>query len=86
MTTTRSTITVYCDEPGCTAKLVTTRTTTAGARGDASRADWAVSRIYSLEPSSDPEHGDLCPEHNPWRTPAPKPQDGPDLFDEGTQP
>lgn len=79
MTTTRSAITVYCDEPGCDAALATNRTTTQGARGDAARAGWAVSRIYSYAASQDPTTGDRCPEHNPYRKPE---QDGPDLFSE----
>ena len=82
MSTTRSGVTVYCDAPGCPAKLVTARTTTAGARGDASRAGWAASRIYPGEASSDHARPDLCPEHNPDK-PAPH-QGGPDLFAEGS--
>ena len=80
MTTTRSAITVYCDESGCAASLATNRTTTRGARGDAERAGWTVSHIYSGTPSQDPDSGDRCPEHNPYRRAK---QDGPDLFSEG---
>ena len=42
MSTTRPFVTVHCD--GCGATLPTSRTTPAGARGDADRQGWATSR------------------------------------------
>ena len=86
MTTSRAAVTVHCDEPGCTAKLPTARTTTAGARGDAARADWATSQqgpgYRPAGASSDHERPDFCPDHNPWSKP---PQNEPDLFADQTR-
>lgn len=71
---------VRCDK--CTAKLATTSTTGAGARGDAERAGWRVSYLaggaHPTKRSSDPNKRDECPA---CRTDLPAPP--PDLFTEG---
>lgn len=69
MSTSKTSVTVTCDR--CGTSLVTARTTTAGARGDAARLGWATSRIYSHAASADSERPDLCPACNPnYRPPA----------------
>lgn len=59
----RITTTIICD--ACGMDLITTRTTTTGARGDAERMGWRVSQIgdgyRSAGRSSDPKRRDECP-------------------------
>ena len=67
MSTTRPSVTVHCD--GCGATLPTSRTTPAGARGDADRQGWATSRYgdgyHVNKPSGDHQRRDLCPRCRP---------------------
>lgn len=63
MSTTRALATIRCDRCGTTKE--TSRTTTAGARGEAKRAGWRTSQIgdgyHVAKASSDPDRHDLCP-------------------------
>ena len=68
MSTTRPSVTVHCD--GCGATLPTSRTTPAGARGDADRQGWATSRYgdgyHVNKPSNEHQRRDLCPSALVW--------------------
>ena len=72
MSTTRPSVAVHCD--GCADTLPTSRTTPAGARGDAGRKDWLTSATgdgyRSAGASSDHARPDLCPECRPDRPTA----------------
>ena len=72
MSTTRPFVTVHCD--GCGATLPTSRTTPAGARGDADRQGWATSRYgdgyHVNKPSNEHQRRDLCPRCRPDRPKA----------------
>lgn len=67
MSTTRATVTVICD--WCYAPLPTLRTTTAGARGDASRKGWRTSQkgdgYHGAGASADFDKPDQCPDCQP---------------------
>lgn len=67
MSTTRAAVTVICDHCGCT--LTTTRTTTAGARGDATRRGWRTAPYgdgyHSTKESADHTGRDLCAKCRP---------------------
>lgn len=67
MSTSRSAVTVICDE--CRGYLNTTRTTTAGARGDAARRGWRTATYgdgyHATGESSDHAARDMCPDCRP---------------------
>ena len=73
MSTTRAAVTVICDS--CGRKLATSCTTTRGARGEAERKGWRVSRYGpagQVGASQNPGKADQCVECQPEKHTTPE--------------